>query len=247
MSHLVPLASGDQTDFLDGSSKWSKPSVVVEAFPVDALFLSFSATNPATSLGYGTWSLTSVGRFLVGVDSGDPDFDTPGETGGAKTVAAAGSVAAPTFTGSALGTHAHDGGTYGVDAHAGTAVDAHAGTAVSAHTGTAVSAHTGTAVAAHASSAVFEDFVVSSRTGATAFTHSVTQPSAHTVTQPSAHTVTQPNNHAVTQPNAHTFSGTSAATSGGTPAGTNSAPAFTGTPTSVLPPYMPCYCLRRTA
>lgn len=56
------------------------------AFPVDSIFLSMSSTNPATSLGYGTWSLISAGRMLVGVDAGDPDFDAAGDTGGAKAV-----------------------------------------------------------------------------------------------------------------------------------------------------------------
>lgn len=58
----------------------------VEAFPVGAVFVSVSSTNPATSLGYGTWSAFGAGRVLVGLDSGDTDFDTVEETGGSKVV-----------------------------------------------------------------------------------------------------------------------------------------------------------------
>ena len=56
-----------------------------EAFPVGSLYLSFLSTNPATSLGYGTWVAAAVGRFLVGIDAGQTEFDTVRETGGAKT------------------------------------------------------------------------------------------------------------------------------------------------------------------
>ena len=56
-----------------------------EAFPVGAVFLSVVATNPATLLGYGTWAALAAGRVLVGINAGDPDFDTVKETGGAKT------------------------------------------------------------------------------------------------------------------------------------------------------------------
>lgn len=162
-----------------------------------------------TAYGAGDGSTTfnlpnAKGRVLVGQDAAQVEFDTIGETGGAKTVAAAGSVAAPTFTGSPLGTHDHGVGTMVPSAHAGTAVADHAAGVTGAHSGSAQKIGTSTASAA---------------------------PSPHTHSTPALV-------HAVTQPNAHTMSGRSEAVSAGTPAGTVSAPAFTGTPTSVLPPYL---------
>lgn len=43
------------------------------------------STNPATLFGFGTWTQIS-GKVIVGLDSGDTDFDVLNETGGAKTV-----------------------------------------------------------------------------------------------------------------------------------------------------------------
>ena len=57
----------------------------IRAFPVGAVFIAVVSTDPATLLGYGTWSAFGAGRVLVGLDSGDTNFDTVEETGGAKT------------------------------------------------------------------------------------------------------------------------------------------------------------------
>ena len=66
-----------------GATTYASPAM--EAFPVGSVFISVVITNPGTLLGYGTWSAIGAGRMLVGLDSGDTDFDAVKETGGAKT------------------------------------------------------------------------------------------------------------------------------------------------------------------
>ncbi|MCX6826886.1 MAG: hypothetical protein NTV06_06450 [candidate division Zixibacteria bacterium] len=56
-----------------------------QAFPIGSVFISVVSTDPATLLGYGTWSAIAAGRVLVGLDAGDADFNTAEKTGGAKT------------------------------------------------------------------------------------------------------------------------------------------------------------------
>lgn len=55
-------------------------------YPVGSLYLSVVSTNPADTLGFGTWVAFAAGRAIVGVDSGDADFDAAEKTSGAKTV-----------------------------------------------------------------------------------------------------------------------------------------------------------------
>lgn len=51
---------------------------------VGSVEIRYDDINPATIFG-GTWSNFGSGRMLVGLDSADPDFNTIGKTGGAKT------------------------------------------------------------------------------------------------------------------------------------------------------------------
>ena len=78
--------TADSTKFLRGDGAWAVPGgQSSEAFPVGSVFISVVATDPATLLGYGTWSAFAAGRVLVGLDAGQTEFDTVEETGGAKT------------------------------------------------------------------------------------------------------------------------------------------------------------------
>lgn len=78
-------ATGDSSKFLKGNGTWATPAGGSEAFPVGSVFIAVVSTDPATLLGYGTWSAFATGRTIVGFDSGQTDFDTVEETGGAKT------------------------------------------------------------------------------------------------------------------------------------------------------------------
>jgi microcystin-dependent protein len=61
-------------------------SNVQGVYPVGSIYINASvSTNPATLLGFGTWAAFGSGRVLVGVDVGQTEFDSLGETGGEKT------------------------------------------------------------------------------------------------------------------------------------------------------------------
>lgn len=80
-------------------------------YPVGSVYINASvATNPATLLGFGTWTAFGAGRVPVGIDATQTEFDTAGETGGAKTHAL--SIAE-------LATHNHAPGTIQVRANVG--------------------------------------------------------------------------------------------------------------------------------
>lgn len=227
-----------------------------EAFPVGAVFLAVVSTDPADLLGYGTWSAFGAGRVLVGRDAGDTDFDTAEETGGAKTVASAGSNSAPTISGStANGTTGATVSDHAAHTHSVTsnvAVDNHAS---HTHTYTEVVNHTHTVNVGSAAD-------ISSTTGAGNFfagtTNTVTATTANpaggvatgTTAGPSATLTHSVTNNAVTSGNpsatlTHTVNDTGHTHGAGTLAA--SAPAFTGSATSVVQPYIVVYMWKRTA
>jgi len=55
------------------------------AYPVGSIYMNATnSQNPATLLGFGTWTAFGAGRMPVGFNSSDPLFDTAEETGGSK-------------------------------------------------------------------------------------------------------------------------------------------------------------------
>lgn len=72
-------------------------------WPIGSIYMNAEDnTNPNTLLGFGTWVEFGGGRVPVGLDAGQAEFNSIGETGGAKT---------HTLTNSELPTHAHTGST----------------------------------------------------------------------------------------------------------------------------------------
>lgn len=124
-----------------------------EAFPVGSVFISVVSTDPATLLGYGTWSAFAAGKVLIGLNASDADFDTVEETGGAKTVQAS----AQTFAGTggqqtsndSAGTPAGTVGAIAATATAAVKIGTSGATAAAQTHTHAAPTFTGNALAAH--------------------------------------------------------------------------------------------------
>ena len=55
-------------------------------YPVGSIYESTVGTNPNTLFAGTSWSVFGQGKMLVGLDSGDDDFNSTSDTGGFKTV-----------------------------------------------------------------------------------------------------------------------------------------------------------------
>lgn len=71
----------------DSSTKLATTAFVAAVrnalYPVGSIYTNSSdSTNPATLLGFGTWSAFAAGRVMVGFNSSNSLFDTAEETGG---------------------------------------------------------------------------------------------------------------------------------------------------------------------
>jgi hypothetical protein len=74
------LENNDIYDYLDSLVT---SGILDFIYPVGTIYLSINNINPSTFLG-GTWELWGQGKTIVGVDSGDTDFNLSEKTGGEK-------------------------------------------------------------------------------------------------------------------------------------------------------------------
>ena len=111
-------ASTAELNLLTGQTALSS---VADAYPIGSIYMNASnSANPASLLGFGTWASFGSGRVLVGLDSTQSEFNSIGETGGAKT-------AAHTLTTAEIPAHTHsmNGRKYNISLHdiAGTVLE----------------------------------------------------------------------------------------------------------------------------
>jgi len=77
--------------------------------PVGSIYINATvATNPATLLGFGTWTTFGAGRVLVSLNSANVLFDTAEETGGSADSTLPTHTHTFSGTTSTIGTHQHE-------------------------------------------------------------------------------------------------------------------------------------------
>jgi hypothetical protein len=83
------IYSWDGTAWIDRDITGGGGGSISGAWPVGSIFLETTGTNPATTLGFGTWAAWGQGLMPVGFKPGDTDFGTVEATGGEKAHALA--------------------------------------------------------------------------------------------------------------------------------------------------------------
>ena len=100
LGYVSGVTSAIQTQLNTLTTAVNTKTTIEAIYPVGSIYINATnSTNPATLLGFGTWTAFGAGRVPVGIDSSDTAFDTAEETGGAKT---------HTLTESELPSHSHN-------------------------------------------------------------------------------------------------------------------------------------------
>jgi hypothetical protein len=80
-------------------------------YPVGSIYINAGVTtNPATLLGFGTWTAFGAGRVMVGLNGSDTLFDSLEETGGSKDATVISHTHTFSGTTSGVGDHQHNSG-----------------------------------------------------------------------------------------------------------------------------------------
>jgi hypothetical protein len=84
--HISSTAGSDDANkpIKTDSSGLIDKTLLENAWPVGSVFISVVDTDPADLLGFGEWVAFGTGKTIVGIDTGDTDFDTVEKTGGSK-------------------------------------------------------------------------------------------------------------------------------------------------------------------
>lgn len=84
-SGAVTAATASNTTFDTtlATTEFVKNAILNAIYPIGSIYTNASnSTNPATLLGFGTWTAFGAGRVAIGFDSTNTLFDTAEETGG---------------------------------------------------------------------------------------------------------------------------------------------------------------------
>jgi len=104
---LAPTAASGTNTTQIATTAFVRAEIADRVYPVGAIFTTVTAyANSAavvTAIGGTTWVAFGAGKVLVGLDSGDTDFDTVEETGGSKTS----TTGSTTLTTSQIPAHSH--------------------------------------------------------------------------------------------------------------------------------------------
>ena len=86
---LAPTAAVATNSTQIATTAFVRAEIANRAYPVGAIFTTVTAYADSAAvvavIGGTTWAAFGAGKVLVGVDTGDSDFNTIEETGGAKT------------------------------------------------------------------------------------------------------------------------------------------------------------------
>jgi hypothetical protein len=108
---------GDNTTKLSTTAFVAAAITAVKSalYPVGSIYTNSSdSTNPATLLGFGTWTAFAAGRVMVGFNASNSLFDTAEETGGSADAIAVSHTHTATDSGHThTFTHAADSATAG--------------------------------------------------------------------------------------------------------------------------------------
>jgi hypothetical protein len=105
----APTASVGTNTTQVASTAFVQAALAASLYPVGSIYINAtSAINPATLLGFGTWTAFGAGRVMVGFNASNALFDTAEETGGSADAITVSHTHTATSTDSGH-THEQDG------------------------------------------------------------------------------------------------------------------------------------------